>query len=393
MNTNKPSPLAGLKVLDMSRVLAGPFAGRMLSDLGADVVKVEPPEGDVTRLWGAVIGGASGYYAQQNSGKRNIGIDLKQPKGVSLVTRLATQADILIENFRPDVMPRFRLGYSQLNALNPRLIMLSISGFGQSGPESERAAYAPVIQAELGLLQRQADMSKAYPVDLTLSVADTNAALHGLVGVLAALHLRHTTGLGQHIDLAMVDATVVTDDRLHYQIERTQGERSDGAPTQTNEVWQTAGGPMMLAGDFRHLWRMAERHIGAKDENDSLPLNEKIAARRAWYGRFLTEICKTREAVIDALDKMNIAWGDVRCGPEIVNQPTVQHRGILTDIHYPDGAVRQIPQSPYRFSAAESKVRGPAPQLGQHNREVLIDWLGMDDTAIAAHAAALITQK
>jgi len=386
MSAPLPSPLAGLKVLDMSRVLAGPFAGRMLCDLGADVVKVEPPEGDVTRLWGAVIGGASGYYAQQNSGKRNIAIDLKKPEGIELVTNLSTRADILIENFRPDVMPRFGLGYPNLAALNPRLIMLSISGFGQNGPESGRAAYAPVIHAELGFLRRQADTAGAYPVDLTLSVADTNAALHGLVAVLAALHLRGTTGKGQHIDLAMVDASVVTDDRLHYQID------SERVLTgQTNEVWETAGGPMMLAGDFRHLWRQAERHFGATDEVADAPLDQKITSRRAWYGRFLNLACPTRETVIAALDRMNIAWGDVRPGPDVVNQPTVKHRGTLTEMQYPDGAVRRLPQSPYRFSAAESRVRGHAPTLGEHNRGVLEDWLGMDDAAIARYAPALIT--
>lgn len=381
-----PSPLAGLKVLDLSRVLAGPFAGRMLRDLGADVVKVEPPEGDVTRLWGAVIGGVSGYYAQQNAGKRNIAIDLKTAAGVSLVTRLATRADILIENFRPDVMPRFGLGYPQLSALNPRLIMLSISGFGQHGPEADRAAYAPVIHAELGLLQRQADIAGAHPVDLTLSVADTNAALHGLVAVLAALHLRQSTGKGQHIDLAMVDATVVTDDRLHYQI-----EASDTGRVQPNEVWQTAAGPLMLAGDFRFLWRMAERHFGAKDDVPEAPLADRIVARRAWYHHFLNEICDTRQTVLAALDRMNIAWGDVRPGADVIRQPTVRHRGTLVPITGADGSSRLVPQSPYRYSDAQSRVRGPAPALGEHNHEVLAEWLGMDEAEIAAHAKALVS--
>ena len=132
------SPLAGLKVLDFSRVLAGPFAGRMLCDLGADVVKIEPPEGDVTRLWGKVVGGIPGYFHQQNAGKRNICLDLRAPGARELVFELVAHADILVENFRPDVMPRLGLGYETLRAINPRLIMLSISGFGQGGPESRR---------------------------------------------------------------------------------------------------------------------------------------------------------------------------------------------------------------------------------------------------------------
>ncbi|MGD8418422.1 MAG: CoA transferase, partial [Pseudomonadales bacterium] len=154
-------PLAGLKVLDFSRVLAGPFAGRMLSDLGADVVKVEPPEGDVTRLWGRKVAGLAGYYFQQNAGKRGMCLDLKAPAGRELARRLAARADILIENFRPGVMSRLGLDYATLEGENPGLIMLSISGFGADSPEAGRAAYAPIIHAETGLIagqQRRAEL-------------------------------------------------------------------------------------------------------------------------------------------------------------------------------------------------------------------------------------------
>ena len=136
-------PLSGLKVLDFSRVLAGPFAGRMLSDLGADVVKVEPPEGDVTRFWGKSIADLPGYYHQQNAGKRNICADLREPAAIAVIEALVKEADIVIENYRPDVMDRLGLGYEHLKDINPRIIMLSISGFGHGGPESRRPAYAP----------------------------------------------------------------------------------------------------------------------------------------------------------------------------------------------------------------------------------------------------------
>ena len=150
------SSLEGLKVLDLSRVLAGPFAGRMLCDLGADVVKVEPPDGDLTRLWGAVLGGVPGYFHQQNAGKRDICVDLMKPPGVELVKRLAAQADLVIENFRPGVLARLGLGYEVLKSLREDIVLLSISGFGQQGPESRRPAYAAAIHAEAGLVRRQA---------------------------------------------------------------------------------------------------------------------------------------------------------------------------------------------------------------------------------------------
>src|SRR5580704_9240994 len=165
-------PLSGLKVLDFSRVLSGPFAGRMLSDLGADVVKIEPPEGDITRQWGRVIAGVPGYYHQQNAGKRNISVDLRAAGAQALVFELVRRADVLIENYRPDVMGRLGLGYETLSQVNPRLVMLSISGFGAGGPESRRAAYAPIVHAETGLIDRAQRRAGAGRGDLPLSVAD-----------------------------------------------------------------------------------------------------------------------------------------------------------------------------------------------------------------------------
>src|ERR1044071_5274101 len=166
-------PLDGLKVLDFSRALAGPFASRMLCDLGADVVKVEPPEGDNTRLWGKIAAGVSGYFNMANAGKRCISVDLRAEGAQELVLALASKADVVVENFRPDVMPRLGIGYDRLAAINPRLIMLSISGFGRNGPESQRPAYAPIVHAELGLIDRVMK-HEGVKVDLPLSVADTN---------------------------------------------------------------------------------------------------------------------------------------------------------------------------------------------------------------------------
>src|SRR3954471_4085126 len=161
----QPYPLAGLRVADFSRVLAGPYAGRMLSDLGADVVKIEPPEGDVTRYWGQVKGGLSGFYVQQNAGKRNVCIDLKTSDGQALARRLCAVADIVVENYRPGVFDRLGLSYETLAAENPRLIVLSISGFGATGPWRDRAAYATIVQAEAGLVDRQAESDRVPPTD------------------------------------------------------------------------------------------------------------------------------------------------------------------------------------------------------------------------------------
>ncbi len=383
------SPLAGLKVLDMSRVLAGPFAGRMLCDLGADVVKLEPPEGDITRLWGASVNGVSGYFNQQNAGKRGLCVDLSLPEGVELVRALAAVADVLVENFRPDVMGRLGLSYEVLSAINPRLVMLSISGFGADGPESRRAAYAPIIHAESGIMDRQARSADSHPVDMALSIADTNASLHGLVGLLSALYLRERTGRGQHVDIAMIDATLVTDDHVHYALD----EAFDIKPM-PNEVWETAGGLMIIAGDFRFIWRRLVEHCGVLDPTpDGASLGEKIAARRAAARNFFLHTCVDRAAVIGALDRMNLAWGDVRTSSEALNLPTVAHRGTFAEVDDRAGGVRKVTQSPYRFSDARSEVRGGAPHQGEHNDAVLDDWLQPDSEDRARWRSALLKEK
>ena len=370
-------PLAGLKVLDLSRVLAGPFAGRMLCDLGADVVKVEPPDGDLTRLWGAVLGGVPGYFHQQNAGKRDICVDLAKPAGVELVKRLAAKADLVIENFRPGVLARLGLGYDVLKSQRDDIVLLSISGFGQQGPESRRPAYAAAIHAESGLVRRQAREGRP-PADIQMSVADTNAGLHGLVAALSALLMRQRTGIGQHIDIAMLDSMLVTDDQLQYDLEDSR----DTAP-QLSEIWPTAVGAVLIAGDFRHVWRQLASRMGVVDPTpDGAPLAEKIRLRREAVAAFFLTLHGLDE-VREAMDTMNLAWGDVRSSADVRESPSVRYRGAIADVDDRAGGTRPIAQSPYRFSNAAAGVRGVAPHRGEHNADVLADWLGSGDAAVA----------
>lgn len=380
-------PLSGIKVLDMSRVLAGPFAGRMLCDLGADVVKLEPPEGDVTRFFGRKVGNISGYYHQQNAGKRNISVNLSEPAGVDIVKSLVAQADVLIENFRPDVMGRLGLSYETLTEINPRLIMLSISGFGADNPDSRRAAYAPIVHAETGLVARQAEITGSHPTELPLSVADTNAAMHGLIGMLAALYAREQTGLGDYLEIAMVDATLVTNDGLHAALENVK-------VVDSNEVHETRGGYLMLAGDFKFIWKQLNEVCGVQDglqHRTAVSIEDKIAARRSASKQFFMETCMTRDDVITALDKMNIAWGDVRSAADVADLACVQARESIVQIDDRSGGTRSIPQSPYRFRRNQSNVRKGAPHLGEHNDEVLQEWLGWTSADIDKVSSALVT--
>ncbi|MDQ3757853.1 MAG: CoA transferase [Actinomycetota bacterium] len=371
-------PLEGVRVLDLTRVLAGPIAGRMLSDLGADVVKVEPPEGDLSRVWGEERHGLSGFYTQQNAGKRNVCIDLKAPGGPELVRRLAREADVVVENFRPGVLDRLGLGYAALAADNPRLVMLSITGFGQAGPDSHRQAYAPVVHAESGLIARQASFD-GTPSDPMLSIADTNAGLHGLAAVLAALLMRERTGTGQHIDIAMFDAMVATDDYVHHALDGSPIVRLGG------EVWDAPGGPLLIAGDFRNTWRCLKATV-ADPTPEGADLQTKIRCRRQAVADWLLQF-PTREEATRALERANLPWGDVRSPYDAVRSPTAVARGVAAEVDDRGGGRRRVAQSPYRFSRADSGVRGPAPFRGEHNAVVLAEWAGYEAEEIDQFAA------
>ncbi len=371
-------PLEGLRILDLSRVLAGPFAARMLCDLGADVVKVEPPGGDVTRGFGRRLGNQTGYFAQQNAGKRGVCIDLGQPGGSDLIRQLAAQADVVLENFRPDVLARYGLDWAALSADHPSLVMVSISGFGQDGPESHRAAYAGIIQSESGWLARQAIHAGAAPVDSQLSVADTTSGLHSLVGMLVALRVRDQTGIGQHVDLAMVDCLAVVDDYLYWALDGVED-----APPGGGEVWDAIDGSVMVQGDFRWVWKSANEILGVADPTPpGATIPEKVRLRRHAWQEYLLAF-PTRASMLSELDRANLAWASVRTPTEALASPTMAHRGTIIDIDNRSGGTRRIIQSPYHFSHSEAGVRGSAPLLGEHNAEVLGEWLGLNAEAVA----------
>lgn len=372
-------PLNGLRVLDLSRVLAGPYCGRMLADLGAEVVKVEPPEGDVTRNWGRVIGGLAGYYVQQNVGKKGVCVDLRRPGGPALVKQLASRADVLVENFRPGVLAQYGLSYAELAPINPRLVMLSISGYGQEGPDSQRAAYASVVHAESGLVHRQAAIDQAPPVDIHISIADTNAGLHGLVGLLAALHARERTGRGQHVDVSMLDSMLATDDQIHIALDDLPMRHN-----QVNEVWEVGFGQIVIAGDFRWIFRQLSECCGLVDPTPSgAPLEDKIRLRRGAVAAFLRAL-PDRSSAVDALERAGLAFGEVRSSQAALASDSARARGTVVAIDDRAGGTRPVIQSPYRFSSSRSGAAAGAPHRGEHNHEVLRHWLDLNSDEIAA---------
>ncbi len=368
-------PLQGTKVLDLTRALSGPFATRILSDLGAEVVKVEPPDGDMTRAYGSRIGNLASHFTQHNAGKRNICVDLKAPGASALLLEMIDVADILVENFRPGVMARFGLDWATLSARKPSLIMLSISGFGQVGPERDRAAYAPVLHAESGLIDRFAELGHNRAVDFPISQADTTAAVHGVIGVLAAMVMATRTGRGQHIDLAMVNTQFYNDDFLSMVLS------GDTPPAGSGEVWTVAGGRLVIATTFKYLWRTLAKRGELADPGDE-------DGRRAALASFLASF-PTWEAVTAMLDQVNLAWGRVRPWREAVHtNPSVGPRRVIAQIDDRIGGTRPTTQAPYHFSDAQACVRGPAPYRGEHNLDVLHEWLGRSREEVAALFAA-----
>jgi CoA:oxalate CoA-transferase len=369
------APLPGWRVLDMSQAISGPYAGRILSDLGADVVRIDGPRTDVTEHFGIVREGRAGMFAQYNTGKRSIGVDLGAPGAARLVADLAARADVLIENFRPGVMDRLGLGYAHLSAGNPGLIMMSISGFGPDGPDARRRALAPVIHAESGLLARHAELDQRPATDLPLALADTTTALHAAIAILAALHQRAVTGAGQHIDLSMLDAVTASDDHAHAILDGSAEEYSS-----RGTIWQAPGGPLLIAAPPKHAWAMLARSgLIVDPAPPGTGLDRKIALRQQaiqdWMNGFAD-----RASLLAALESAGVAWGEVRGSEQV-------YAGGAHSVAVP-GSARRVVGLPYSFSAASPAVRRPAPVRGQHNAEALADWLGLDEPAVAALATA-----
>jgi len=368
------APLPPWRVLDMSQAISGPYAGRILSDLGADVIRVEGPRTDVTDLFGVVTDGRAGMYAQMNAGKRNVGIDLAAVGAPELVRELAAQADVLIENFRPGVMDRLGLGYDRLVAANPRLIMLSVSGFGATGLNATRRALAPVIHAESGLLARQADLDGRSPSDLPMALADTVTGLHAAIAVLAALHNRAVTGRGQHIGLSMLAAVAASDDHAHAAIDGSQEPYSS-----RGTIWQAPGGPMLISAPPKHAWVMLSRR-GLIDDPapPGCDLDTKVALRQQAIQDWMTAF-PDRASLIEQLEGAGIAWAELADSSDVFT-------GGAHSVSLPGGE-RRVVALPYEFSDASVTVRRGVARRGEHNAEALADWLGLAEAAVAALTA------
>ncbi|MGB5132266.1 MAG: CaiB/BaiF CoA-transferase family protein [Steroidobacteraceae bacterium] len=390
-------PLKDLRILDLSRILAGPWATQCLADFGATVWKIEKPgAGDDTRHWGPPWlkdsagrdTGEAAYYLAANRGKRSLAIDFTKPAGQKLIRGLAARADVLIENFKVGTLARYGLGYENLQALNPRLIYCSISAFGQNGPAAGGAGYDAMIQAMSGLMSVTGvpdGEPGAGPIKVGVAVSDLISGLYALAAILGALYERQKSGKGQAIDLALLDTQVaaLANQGLNYLVSGVPPVRRGTAHPNIvpYQAFATEDGYLMLAvgndRQFEGFCGVAGRPELAKDER--FRSNAGRVANRAALVPEIDRLCrrKTTRQWLDALAPVGVPCGPINNLAEVFDEPQVKHRRLRFDLPHPVGG--QVPQvrNPVLYSRTNLEYRDPPPLLGEHTAEVLAMELGV----------------
>ena len=383
-------PLAGLKVLELGQLIAGPFAAKTLADFGADVIKIETPgAGDPLRKWRLLKDGTSVWWQVQSRNKRSLALDLKQAAAQDIVRKLALDADVLIENFRPGAMEGWGLGPETLLALNPRLIMLRISGYGQTGPYRDRPGFGVVAEAMGGLRHLTAEPGRV-PVRVGVSIGDTLAALHGVIGILLALHHRSAQGVGQVIDVALYEAVFNCMESLlpeYSAFGAVRGPAGSALPgiAPSNAYLCSDGGYALIAGNGDSIFKRLMKEIGRDDlgADPGLSDNAGRVARvdeiDAAIGHWAAQ--RTVDEALKALDHAAVPAGRIYTVADIAADPHYQARGMLASVQMDDGSTLTVPGIVPKLSATPGSHRRNAPALGQDTDAVLHE-LGLSPAQI-----------
>ena len=385
-------PLDGIRVLDFTRVLSGPHATRMLCDLGAEVIKVEPPEGDITRMTNPRINGLATYFVQQNVGKRNISVDTDKPGAADLLLRLADRCDVLIENFRPGVMDRMGLPYDVVAARNPRIIYASINGYGSTGPWASRRAYAPVVGAETGITKAQGDARGGHYANDPFSHADVYTSLETASAVLAALFNRERTGSGDRIEVTMAETMLYVNEHAHDQLwdgdVPTEWIRSFGPDTYP--VLTAANGESVVISGHPAERGTFDRYMIAIGRPDLIadPRFVDVPSRQAHFADLLEVLgqwaatVSTPQAIEAAMGVHGLATGTLRSLREVCATEWADERGAVVEVSDRGGGTLRLPNSPWHFASGDVSLRGEPRYRGEDNRAVLSELLGLDDSEL-----------
>jgi crotonobetainyl-CoA:carnitine CoA-transferase CaiB-like acyl-CoA transferase len=371
--------LAGLRVLELGQLIAGPFAGKTLADFGADVIKVEPAGvGDPLRKWRMLRDGTSVWWEAQSRNKRSICLDLRSADGQEQVRAFAREADVLIENFKPGTLEKWGLGWEALHALNPRLVMLRISGYGQTGPYAQKPGFGALGEAMGGLRHLTGEPGRV-PVRVGVSIGDTLSALHGVIGVLLALrHRDQNGGEGQCIDVALYESVFNVMESLlpEYDAFGAVRERAGSALpgiAPTNAYKCRDGGYILVAGNGDSIFRRLMAAIGRHDlaDDPGLAHNDGRVARSEELDAAIGAWTETRapEEVLEILEAANVPVGRIYSVADIARDPQYLAREMILETHDADGRPLKVPGIVPKLSATPGALRHPAPRLGQHTDE------------------------
>lgn len=374
----KSAPLEGIKVIEMARILAGPWAGQTLSDLGAEVIKLESPDGDDTRKWGPPFvereGDVSaGYYHSCNRGKKSVVVDFRTPEGQQIVRDLVRNADVIIENFKVGGLSKYGLDYASLSAVNPRLIYCSVTGFGQTGPYAERAGYDYLMQGMGGLMSVTGEPDGA-PQKVGVAVTDVMTGLYSVIAIQAALIQRQNTDQGQHIDMSLLDVATATmaNQGMNYLVTGNSPKRAGNshpniAPYQVQEV--ADGYVIMAVGNDGQFAKFCDI-LGARDlaDDDRFKTNPARVANREALNALLLQLTRkfSRNTLLAACEAQGVPAGPINEMHEVFADPHVQYRKMQIEL---DG----LPsiRTPITFSGADLALNAPSPKLGEHTKQVL----------------------
>ncbi len=404
--SQRPAPLTGIRVLDLTRVLAGPWCTQNLADLGAEVIKIERPgAGDDTRAWGPpYLKDAAGddtteaaYYLSANRNKFSVALDIASPRGAELVRELALQSDILVENFKVGGLAKYGLDYASLKEVNPRLIYCSITGFGQTGPYASRPGYDFMIQGMGGLMSitgERDDLPGGGPQKAGVAVADLMTGMYSTVGILAALHERSVSGLGQHIDMALLDCQVamLANQNLNFMTSGNAPRRAGNAHQNLvpYQVFAASDGHLIVAVGNDSQFRNYCGAIGLPElsADPRFSTNPQRVKNREALVPLLAERMATgaRDHWLASLEAVGVPAGPINTLDQVYEDPQVLARGMKRELPHPTAGTVPMAANPLKFSGSPVEYRRAPPMLGEHTAQVLAEKLGLSAAEIQALA-------